>query len=165
MRKIQDKFIFIVVTILLSTACQPKLPQGWRFPTNEELKHTWRNESNNRYALLEEDFNDDGIIDKAALLMRDDGTGLGLFVFFGQAVVKLDEVNDSKLIECIGIRNINYGPYKTVCGKGYINCAEDEPSEIIIASKTIDYFKIEGANSFFYLDIASNYFKRIWISD
>jgi hypothetical protein len=69
------------------------------------------------------------------------------------------------LIHTIGIKKNACGSYKTACGKGYWDCRKDEPPEISIKNESIDYFKIEGAHSFFYWDDNSNDFKRIWISD
>lgn len=116
------------------------------------------------------DFNGDGIIDEAKLLVRKDGSGFGVFAFIYQKdhsfkIYQLDEMKDVKLIQAMGIKKVSPGTYKTACGKGYWDCQKDEVPEITIKNEIIDYFKTESANSFFYLDIKTNVFKRIWISD
>ena len=134
------------------------------------IKDTWRHESVTKYAIVKGDFNGDGVVDEAKLLMRQDGTGFGLFAFVSQQgnlfkIYQLDEIKNNKFIKITGIKNVTNGSYKTACGKGYWDCRKDEHPEIIIKNDSIDYFKIEGANSFFYWDGNANDFKRIWISD
>ena len=160
----------VIIILSLLTACSSTLPQGWRLPTSEELKDTWRHESDSRYTTIKADFNGDEIVDDAKLLVRKDGASLGLFVFISQKensfkIYHLNEMKDGKLIQAMGIKKVVPGSYKTACGKGYWDCHDDEPNEITIKNASINYFKIEGANSFFYWDDHSNNFKRIWISD
>jgi hypothetical protein len=165
--------IFFSITIIftmLIIACSSGLPSGWRLPTNEELRDTWRDESDSRYATVKGDFNGDGIIDEAKLLLRKDGNALGLFVFLSQKdgafkIFQLDEINAVEYIQVMGIEKVERGTYKTACGKGYWDCQDDEPSEIILHNDAIDYYKIQSVNSFFYWDKGANSFKRIWISD
>ncbi len=172
MRSVQGIFLAIIVSLSLLSACSnsKSLPHGWRLPTSEELKDTWRNASENRYTIVKGDFNGDGIVDEAKLLARKDGSGFGVFAFIYQKdhsfkIYHLDEMKDVKLIQAMGIKKVSPGTYKTACGKGCWDCQKDEVPEITIKNETIDYFKTESANSFFYLDIKTNAFKRIWISD
>lgn len=172
MRSVQRIFLAIIVSLSILTACSDSksLPQGWRLPTSEELKDAWRNESENRYTIVKDDFNGDGINDEAKLLVHKDGSGFGVFAFIYQKdhsfkIYQLDEMKDVKLIQAMGIKKVSPGTYKTACGKGYWDCQKDEVPEITIKNEAIDYFKTESANSFFYWDNKSNSFKRIWISD
>jgi hypothetical protein len=172
MRSVQRIFLAIFVSLLLLSACSNSktLPQGWRLPTSQELKDTWRNESENKCTVVKGDFNGDGIIDEAKLLVREDSSGFGVFAFiyqknYSSKIYQLDEMKDVKLIQAMGIKKVSPGTYKTACGKGYWDCQKDEVPEINIKNEAIDYFKTEAANSFFYWDNKSNSFKRIWISD
>ena len=56
------------------------LPEGWRFPTEEELSYVSRKDSPTKYARAIADFNGDGINDEAYLLKSTHISGEGLFV-------------------------------------------------------------------------------------
>lgn len=173
MRSVQSIFLAtIVVSLSLLAACSnsKSLPEGWRLPTSEELQDAWRNESENKYTIVKGDFNGDGIIDEAKLLVRKDSAGFGVFAFVYQKdhsfkIYQLDEMKDINLIQAMGIKKVPPGTYKTACGKGYWDCQKDEVPEINIKNEAIDYFKTESANSFFYWDVKTKFFDRIWISD
>lgn len=137
---------------------------------SSEIAQEWRNESPNRYLTISADFNGDGITDKSMLLVRKNGTGMALFAFVSQKndtsrVYLLDEIKDTKYIEVMGVSVAQIGRYKTACGKGYFDCQRDEPEEIFLRLPAINYFKEEGANSFFFWDESKNNFRRIWMSD
>ncbi|SHN57494.1 hypothetical protein [Desulfovibrio litoralis] len=170
MNNMQKIFIFVIIALPFLTACVNGLPQNWRLPTDKELKATWRDENKGKYAIVKGDFNSDKIVDEAKLLVRKDGMGFGLFAFVSQKdnyfkTYLLDEMQDHTLIQVFGIKDVASGVYKTACGKGYWDCQQGETPEIVIKNTAIDYFKTEGANSFFYWDNKENTFKRIWISD
>lgn len=164
--------LLTIFSLSLITACSNDrhLPDGWRMPANDELKDAWRNESKDKFTIVKGDFNGDGIVDEAKLMVRQDGSGFGVFAFVSQndqsfKTYLLDENKDKSLIRAMGIKKVSSGFYKTACGKGYWDCKQDEVPEINIRNEAIDYFKTESANSFFYWDSKTNNFKRIWISD
>lgn len=169
------KFLAVVVFVItISPSCSKKdnlsLPQGWRMPLISEISDDWRKKDIGNYLLVRGDFNGDGVIDEARLLVREDGSGLGLFAFVSQGnhtfkIYLLDEMKGPISIHAMGIKKVSPGLYKTACGKGYWKCRKDEVPEITIQHDAIDYFKTESANSFFYWDIQASAFKRIWVSD
>jgi len=166
------KLCGVFALLLLLSACVDKfeLPEGWRTPNNVELEDRWRNVDNNKYIKIWGDFNGDGTIDEARLLVRNNPSSLGLFAFVSQPNHSyksyfLDEMKGNIAIHAMGIRIVASGIYKTACGKGYWKCSNGETPEIVIKNEAIDYFKTESANSFFYWDSATNKFNRIWISD
>jgi hypothetical protein len=172
MRNAQIIFLTIIISLSVITACSNSkpLPMGWEPLSSDVLKDAWRNESENRFTVVKGDFNGDGITDEAKLLVRKDGSGFGVFAFVYQKdhsfkTYQLDEMKDVKLMRAMGIKKVSTGIYKTACGKGYWDCQKDEMPEITINNEAIDYFKTESANSFFYFDIKTKVFKRIWISD
>lgn len=165
--------VSIIFALALPRLClseDPSLPPGWRLPTTAETDQDWRNEDSNRYLVVRADFNGDGVTDQAKLLLRDTGPGFGLFAFVWQKdgafkAYVLEEVKDTNYIEFMGIAPKPPGLYKTACGKGYFECGEGEPEEILLRHHAIDYFKEGSANSYFYWDEATETFKRVWISD
>lgn len=167
--------MFLLMSILLFAsmpvfADNLQLPQGWRYPSDSEIADKWREQDNDKYILVNGDFNGDGNPDEARILARKDGRGIGLFVFLGQKGQKyksylLNEMEDKDSIHAMGVRKVLPGRYRTACGKGYWACEKDEPSEISTRYDAIDYFKVESASSYFYWDSKAKAFKRVWISD
>lgn len=161
------KFIMICTLLIFNLAVAP-IPDGWRTPTREESNQDWRNDKPDRYLSIKADFNGDGITDEAKLLMENNGSRMALFAFISQGngikSFQLDSL-DSEYIASMGISIVGKGKYKTACGKGYFNCKPGEPEEIRITLPSIDFFKTESANSYFYWDTKTKQFKKIWISD
>ena len=162
--------IFALGILMPCLAEEPPLPHGWRTPTSAETKDEWRNEDADRYLIVRADFNGDGVMDQARLLLRDPGTGLGLFAFVSQKdgtfkTYLLDEKENAAYIEVMGIKTVPPGLYKTACGKGYFDCSEGETPEILLRHPAIDYFKEGSANSYFYWDEATETFKIVGIGD
>jgi len=165
----------IVICLAMPLSCfseESSLPEGWRLPLPSETttEQGWRSESPDRYLTTSADFNGDGIIDKAMLLVRKEGAGLGLFAFVSQKdrsakSYLLDEIQNPEYIRVMGVSIAQPGKYKTACGKGYFECQDGEENEIVLRYPAIDYFKEESANSFYCWDENKKNFKRIWMSD
>ena len=170
---ILNKFgMAVILILLLLISCLSDLGhmKGWREPGSSEAGEGWRSKDVNRYLVVKGDFNGDGIMDEARLLVRTKGDGMGLFVFISQKDHKfqtflLDEIREKDFIQVMGISKIKPGRYKTACGKGYWECRNGEVPEILIKNDSLDYFKFESANSYFFWDEKSEKFKRVWISD
>lgn len=173
MKHISKLSSIVAIWMLASTLCLSggiSLPQGWRVPTNVEAQDNWREKDHNRYLLVRADFNGDGILDEAKLLIRDEPPGFGLFAFVSQQdgtfkMFVLDEKKDKSYIRSLGITKVLPGRYKTVCGKGIISCREGEPDEVLVQYDGIDYFKEGSANMYFYWDNLTKDFKKAWIND
>jgi len=165
--------VVLILFLALIPACSKNkaLPEGWRAPTNDELKAAWRFDSKDRYTIVNGDFNADGIQDQARLLVREDEKGFGLFAFVSQPdgttkALLLDETNEKSLLSYIGIKKAAPGKYTTACGKGYgPKCKKDEPSQIEIKTEAIDFFISESANAIIYWDSERKDFRKVWVSD
>ena len=162
--------IFLVFNIMV--LADQKLPEGWRDPSKDEITDDAfkeRGKDPNRYLATKADFNGDGIIDTAKMLVNDSKNKMGLFVFISKEgkfeTILLDEIDGKSWVDAMGISVANSGEYKTACGKGYWECEEGVPEVLILKHPAIDYFKFESANSFFVWDDISKSFKRIWMSD
>lgn len=173
MKRVVQVLTLILFTFSSPMPClsgDPFLPPGWRLPSSAETKAEWRNEAPSRYLVVKADFNGDGTMDEARLLLRDADPGFGLFAFISQKdssfkAYALEEVKDPNYIEFMGITVVPPGFYRTACGKGYFDCNEGETEEILLRHHAINYFKEGSANSYFYWDNVTEAFKRIWISD
>jgi hypothetical protein len=171
-------FITIGISILfafahgtLTFAQVSTLPDGWRYPTPEE---TYIDDGpfkgNNKYLKAFADFNGDKYIDTAMILMREDGSGIGLFVFLKSdgrdTAILLDTVDNANSAKYMGVSVAKAGTFKTACAKGYgPPCGKDEPEEVTVPFRAIDFFAFESSNSYFYWDTSDSKFKRVWISD
>jgi hypothetical protein len=167
---------FKIVCLLMLLAFIPLSPilsldmSGWRKPTKAEIADDidWRKESKTLYLTAEADFDGDGKIDKASLLVNDKKNKMGLFVILGGSKPAsprlLDEMKKS-LIQAMGISVVESGRYETACGKGYLECEKDEPKVLDLEIPAINYFKEGSVSSFFYWDRKKKSFKRTWISD
>ena len=167
-------FFFLFINISMANE-SIVLPEGWRFPTAEELSdEPGRNNSSTRHAKAVADFNGDGIEDEAFLLKSIRFSGEGLWVHLsdkrkGFRWLSLDSIDWGKAYPNVnlsmGIDTVKPGEYKTACGKGYFKCGKGEPEILILKRPAIDYFRFGSANSFFFWDDQTDNFKRIWISD
>ncbi len=144
-------------------------PAGWRVPTTSELKSTWRRANPKQFASVNGDFDGDGKLDEAKLLVSVKEKKFGIFIWLIDEASKnpiqvLTEPNISAL-QYMGIDLYKAGNYKTACGKGYFECKKDELSEIKLRNDAINYFKDESVNSIFYWVPEKKVFVRTWMSD
>ena len=162
--------LFIAVTARFSFAGDIAVPDGWRTPAGAEVEEEWRDYSPNRYLEVKADFNGDGAIDAARILVRPDGSEMALFAFIcgkdGSCKEHLlASVKGAKASRRMGIDRVHKGLYKTACGKVYRECKENETPEVEIKNDSIDLFDFTGGNSYFYWDEGKKAFERVWMSD
>lgn len=168
-------FIFLLFTIPSFAKDNITLPEGWRYPTKEELSDELeRGDSPTKYAKAVADFNGDGIDDQAYLLKSTKYSGEGLLVYLSDkqkgfrwlTLAKIDWGKKyPKVNLSMGVDIVSPGKYKTACGKGYFKCEKGEPEILELKRPSINYFKLGSASSFFFWDDKINNFKSIAISD
>jgi hypothetical protein len=139
---------------------------GWRPVDSRVVQQEWRATDPDRYLRAQADFDGDGVVDEARLMIAGDGKTYALLVYPSslQRQVVLEE-ESAPFLDVMGISVAIPGTYRTACGKGYWKCEQDEPPEITLTMPGIDYFREASANSFFWWDKKTRSFKRIWISD
>jgi hypothetical protein len=167
--------ITILLLLFISSQSESKMktdfPPGWRPAeksdySDEDLKFVDNIVPNH----LTADFNGDGIKDEAWILLHKTKNKYGLFVFMGRKgggrkMFKLAEYPKRTEKIYMGIIFLEPGTYKTACGKGYWDCAPEEPEILLLQKPGIDLFQFESADSVFYWNPKNNKFKRIWLSD
>lgn len=142
---------------------------GWRNPTPAELgtaeDQQWREVDPARYLFLIGDFDGDGKPDEARLMVRGDGKAFGLFVKLAarDAVVKLDEFPDIKMLPSMGIKRVAPAEYPTACARG-LDCAEDEPRYIRVTHDAIDYFQHDVVDRYYYWSDSRHAFAQVGIN-
>lgn len=146
-------------------------PSGWRAAEKSDYSAEDLSFINNRVPNhVEADFNGDGINDNAWILVNEAENKYGLFIFLGKKggsykIIKLSEYQKETDKLYMGISLIEPGKHQTACGKGYWDCAQDEPKVLTLRNPGINFFKFESANSVFYWNSIKKEFKRIWLSD
>jgi hypothetical protein len=171
-RRVFEFIIASLFALSISYSCVRapiSLPQDWAIPPNVELKGEWRKESPNGYGFLKADFNGDGIMDQAYILIRKDNRRIGIFAFVSQKDKKsrtfmLEEM-DYRDLEDAAIKVVPPGQYVTWCGKGARDCLQGEPERIFLPYSAIELFFIGKSSRYFYWDDSHNRFKSVWMID
>lgn len=159
---------FVMLSVCIAGSV---LPNGWRYPTEEETADgliKWRHEHPRRFLYISDDFNGDGVLDESKLLVSDEENKMALFVFIsnGSKHKQIILVEQEKVwIARMGIQVADPGEYQTVCGKGYFACESGLPDVLVLKYPAIDFFKFASANVYFYWDGEAKKFKSIQISD
>jgi hypothetical protein len=160
--------------LLLLVSCQKgeRMPAGWRPPTRTETPdeegNPWRQADSSRFLKAVGDFDGDGKVDFAEMLMRQDRSRFGVFVLLSSISVDtmiLACAIDDNDISGMGIQTVPPGKYITAAGKGYNVLDPNEPNEIVLTCNAIDFFLSESANSYLVWNPVMKSFKRVWISD
>ena len=161
-----------------------ELPEGWRHPTEKELSGEERENkhdsyiSENRYTKAAGDFNGDGKIDSAYILISNKFNGDALFLYLsstkGYEWHVLEENNWDKLYP-----DKNYVYSSTSMGVGtlppdvfrrYVDKALFTPNDIVpkeedFANPALDYFRFASVGSLFFWSKSEQRFVRFWYSD
>ncbi|MEO8313766.1 MAG: M56 family metallopeptidase [Pseudomonadota bacterium] len=146
-----------------------ELLQGWRALTQEELnKLPVRNDSPTKFARAAADFDGDGKLDEAVILVATDESIQGLFVKLssqsGDWTLAIHEPHKPQSPLVWGIDVQKPGTIDAACAKGYLPCNPDEP-RLFLKHPGIRYFQFEGSAAIVYWDSAARNFKQAWYSD
>jgi hypothetical protein len=147
--------------------CAPELMKEYRLPEAKDLTDDWAAHPSAWHA--EADFTGDGFQDTAIMLPRRRGVGFQLLVIVSSATgvptaVVLLETDVS--VQAMGLGVAPPGRYATAVGKGYdFGPDNHDPSEILLTSPAIDFFRFESASVFWYWDKDTRRFVSIQMSD
>lgn len=160
---------FWVLALFCQLAVAQDLPSGWREPNAGESSGAWRHKSSSKFLKATGDFDGDGKLDIAELLVEMSGKRWALFVRLMSAGKwqMLDEPSNIESLDRFGIAVAKPGKYETACGKGYGDyaCAHGEPDVLNLTRPGIDFFYTESSDSIFYWDTSAKAFHKILISD
>ena len=154
------------------------LPNGWRFPTAEELPDAARDRGPDKEARARGDFNGDGTEDEAVLLKSTGFSGEALWVWLskgadGHEWLKLHEINWGPAYPSVdlamGVATMPPGvhPYgcfcdaKTECNFG----PHDKRPKLRLRDPAIAYFKIESSGSAYFWSRSRQRFLCVHTSD
>ena len=159
--------ISVLMSILLASpvyASGPTLPKQYRMPTDEELSAEWRKEDANKYATVAADFNGDGLVDGAFLVVDKKNNKLVLMVVlinkdFTETWLKLQTM-DYVALKYQGIALVK--PHTVSVYKG--EAFENTKHPITLQFNSIKSFSSEGPSSIFTWDASKNQFLRHWLT-
>jgi hypothetical protein len=157
------------------------LPAGWRVPNKNEMAEKWRNDSQNKYLAIKGDFNNDGIIDNAMILVNDNEGKFGLFAFVSEGAgapksYMLNTWEMMNILHNIGIKKRSPGTFDTACKNDPdFNCVENDeelkigkrPHVINIEYDAIELFSRKVATSYIFWNKDEKKFYKVyvWVSE
>lgn len=159
------------VFLTLSSSIAASLPEGYRYPTLADRTGAWKTAPENSVPFRAEgDFNGDGRVDRAWILLRESKEGWGVFVVLDPSdseagFIELAVITAETPPQSHGLRVVDPGQYDTACGKGYWECEPGEPEELNLLLPALDVYAFEGARSYFWWDPETATFVRTWMSD
>ena len=168
--KSMNLFAVVVVLVAFAATAQSssgnrRLPRGWKLPLPVENSGCDRTKSD--LLTAKADFDGDKKADEARLLVKEDGQGLGVWVWLAarKAPLLVAEFAHRDGKHDIGISRVGPGTYETACGKGHWGCKTNEPPKLRLGNAGLDVFTCESANQLVYWDTKSKDFKSVWMSD
>jgi hypothetical protein len=157
--------ILILPTVLSADAP----PAGWRHAGGVEIRQAWRKKSPTRFLVVKADFEGDGGVDLAELLVNPTTKKFALFVKL--ATTEKWQMLGGPLalgdLDRFGIDLVKPGKYETACGKTYDDsfCAHGEPDYLTLTHPAIDLIYTESSDVIFYWNRKSKTFQQIQMSD
>lgn len=112
------------------------------------------------------DYDGNGIPDEAWIAFSTVHDGWSLVVFMNEE--KTEHVlfsSESADPTAFGIEEVPPGEHQTACGKGYWECAPDEPELLELGNSALRFFVFESASRIFYWDSDAEKFLEVWESD
>lgn len=175
---------FLFILAIQANASQVKLPEGWRLPTEKELSGEERDNqhnstnSDNRFSQAQGDYNGDGLIDKAYILVSTEFNGDGLFLYisdngkYSWLPLEIDNWDksypDKNYIYTspnMGIGTLSSETFRRYVKKAWVTPDDIVPTENDFSNPALDYFRFESAGSLYFWSNTENRFVRFWYSD
>jgi hypothetical protein len=157
----------VLLAIFLSShvyANGPSYPEQYRNLTEEELSSEWRKADSEKYTKIVADFNGDGLVDGAFLLVDDKNKKLVLLAAL------CDNNSSYKWIELqtMDYAALNYQgislvkPTTVAVYKGDITKETKQP--VTLNFNSIKSFSSEGSSSIFTWDSSKKQFQQYWLT-
>jgi len=162
-------FLLLVAGMTQLNAAPDGLPAKWRMPTVKELRGEMRKSDPKKFSIIRRDFDGDGKIDDARILVHPSTNEFCLFVKLSTTAKweQLGETIELRWLDRIGIEVVEPGKHETACGKGYDEsfCADGEPEHLNLSNPAIDLFSAESSDTYFYWDGSRKKFRQVQMSD
>jgi hypothetical protein len=161
--------ILIFLTAILSpTAVAQGLPRGWRRPTQTEVAENWRMKSYTRFMIVKGEFDGDGKVDVAELLVGRSVQQCALFVWLtsqhNNPSGPIWHADQEGLIN-IGIRLAHPGKHETLCSSDPSECEPQTPAYVNLKGNGIELFSRGATRSLAFWDVTTKKFRWVPIGD
>lgn len=144
-------------------------PDGWRFPGQSDYSDDWlaNRDTYPEPFHVRSDFNGDGSMDDAWIVIPKKGRGGGLCVFLGGApdVIWLDRGEMVYKPQMVGIVAVPPGRYVTACGKGYFDCGPGDPEKLDLSLPSFRFIYFGKASILYWWDAGTKSFNTTSMSD
>lgn len=145
-------------------ASGPTLPKQYRIPTNEVLSAEWRKGAPDEYATVAADFNGDGLVDGAFLVVDENHKKIVLMV-----VLISKNLSETWLeLQAMGYAALKYqgialvDPSNVSVYKG--DLADETKHSMTLKFNSIKSFSSEGPSSIFTWDRSKMQFQQHWLT-
>lgn len=157
--------LLLLLTINSAYAGGPTLPKEYRMPTDEELSSTWRKADADKYASIAADFNGDGLVDGAFLVVDKKHKKLVLMVVLfntdsSEKTWHELQTMDYATLKYQGIALIKPSTVSVYKGEA----TENTKHPITLKFNSIKSFSSEGPSSIFFWDASKKQFQRHWLT-
>lgn len=151
---------------------EPASPEGWRQMTVEErsIDAAMRQDCEwDDCASTRGDWNGDGRLDGAILLIKQDGSASGLWAFFddgegGWQWVLAESYDDPTTPAYMGLLRQEPATFRVLCW-GYEPCDADGSRDVSLTLPAIDVMYFESSGHYLVWNAASERFDEIWYAD
>src|SRR6266550_7342337 len=152
------------------------LVSGYRLPSNGDFENYWTDYGSFVYKPRDDadstkapywtkgDFNNDGIVDYAYILIRTADGSKSLFAFLSNGNQYSSISLQEGFQEEMGLATQQGGTFTTAAGNGYSEPSGQQPATIRAEKHAIAFFMFESAASLFIWDPSRKGFVRVWMS-
>ena len=161
-------FILIAST---ASATDLKAPLGWRFPTDNDSKGKWieyRDDFPVPYRAVA-DFDGNGQLDEAWILLREKGEGFALYVFMRDKKGTPRAQRIFSYNECCGqnyaVGVVKPGKILTQCGRFPEDCSPSDPKSVTLSHPGFDFLTLGTASGLYYWNSKSRRFDSVTDAD
>jgi len=166
----------IAIALVLGSATSAfaaEAPVGWRFPTETDYSDDWVNFRDLIPVPFHArgDFNGDGTLDDAWILLRTDSERWGLFVFLsdkastGTRLIRLRTHVEGAPAQWHAVAVVPPGEYLTTCGTGVTDCEKGDERSIKLQNAGFKFMVLGKTATTYYWHPAKKTFRYSQTSD
>ena len=144
------------------------LPKGWKDATLAKKSYCGGVAKDTDLRTVRADFDGDGKEDTARLLEKKADGSFGIWVWFAgkEAPQLAAALGGGESRPDIGIAEVEPGDSgPTACGKGFFDCAPNEPETLVLRNAAISMMFCESSAATVYWNVKAKRFRTVWISD
>jgi hypothetical protein len=144
--------------------------QDFRDATAQDLPDAWREADPYRFAVIQGDFDGDGLADQARLQVSPRTHEAAVFVFLAKPDKRYERVQLLRMPDnaarALGLATVKAGRYTTACGKSTtFQCKADEPQQVTLERDGLSVFRNGGTTTYYWWDAGARRFAQAIITE